>query len=648
MGYPLLSLSADPPPGFRFQPSLFKRDVRSGPFALYADSIRTAEEQLREVGGSAAGIILTNSDDFVWEPREFPLFHLGLPPPLHSLLSILLPPLFGLMEAVQSGIDRNRRLALELARTLEDRQRSEKEFERSRESLLEEIPERNGMEEGQQKIFSSLVESSNDLIAIASFDGGLRYMNRSGRKLFGLEEIEEIRTINLREVVFPRHQELLEMLYEELRSSGSWKGRTKFRHHKTGTSVYLETHAFVVRDPETDLGIAFAMIGRDITERRAMEWEMIKIQKLESVGILAGGIAHDFNNLLSAIAGYISLARSMVPHDGEIGEHLSRAEKATFRAKDLTHQLLTFSKGSTPVKKATVVRELVQDSAGWALRGSNVQCDVDITPDLWLVDVDEGQINQVMNNLLINACQAMPEGGTIRISARNIKLKINERPPLAEGNYVRVTVRDHGVGIPGEHLQKIFDPYFTTKPHGSGLGLATSFAIIQKHRGTITVESKLGAGTSFHIFLPVSREAEMGAKPHPVLPSRGEGRILVMDDEEALRDVASSMLRSLGYTTATARDGGEAIAFYKAARERGEPFDAVIMDLTVPGGMGGQEAVAKLRQIEPEAQVIVSSGYSNDDIMANFRAYGFSGAVPKPYSLAQLGEAVARLLNDPQ
>ncbi len=633
----------NPPPGFTFKPCLSKHDVRSGPFALYSDSLQTAEHHLKESGGYIAGIIITDSDEFVWRASGSHIFHLGVPPALRPHLSALLPSFLELLEAIQSGGDENRNISLELARTVEDRRRLANDFARSRKSLLEEISERKKMEEEQQ-VLSSLVENSNDLIGIAAFDGTLVYMNRAGKKLLGLEDVGDIRTFNMGEMTFPKFQSKLRDIFSVLLKTGSWKGEAKYRNYKSGASIPVGTHAFVIRDPKTDQAVAFATISRDISERKSMEREMIKNQKLEAIGLLAGGIAHDFNNLLTGIAGYVSLAQSRVSPEGEVGRHLAEAEKTTFRARDLTHQLLTFSRGGTPVKKTVAVGDLIRDSARLALTGSNVRCDIVPSPELWHVDVDEGQISQVMNNLLINACQAMPDGGVIRISSRNVTLGIKERPPLAEGKYVRISVKDQGIGIPGEHVPKIFDPYFTTKQKGNGLGLATSYAIIKKHDGNITVESKLGVGATFHIFLPASRNRNASQAGPEVNADQGEGRILVMDDVEAIRDVATNMLRSLGYTTADARDGVEALELYGEAMKTGKPFDAVVMDLTVPGGMGGQETVKKLLRMDPNAKVIVSSGYSNDDIMANYMAHGFSGVVPKPYTLHQLGEAVGRLL----
>ncbi len=770
--YLLLSLVENPPPGFTFTPSLSRRDVRSGPFALYSRSVQAAELRLNELGGLTAGIIITDSDGFVWEPRSFPVFHLGVPPPLRSHLSALMPSLLCLLEAIESGGDENRNISLELRRAVEDRHRLAIDFERSRRSLLEEISERKSAEkslresekmlrtiiettsegywlvdprsmrtlevndalcamlgytrqeiigrtplefvedeskdfylhqmsripstyhrsyeitlrkksdqkidahfcattlrdesgtprfafafvsditerkkmEEDQQIFVSLVENSNDFIGIASLDGNMLFLNRTARNLVGLEDVGDIRTVKTRDFAFPKHRSKLDEVISVLQRTGSWKGEMKIRHFKTGGPVAVEMHAFTIKNPKTGEVNAIANISRDISERKALEREMIKVQKLESIGTLAGGIAHDFNNLLSAIAGYVSLARTQVPPGGEVDGHLLGAEKATFRAKDLTQQLLTFSKGGTPVRRAVAVSELIRDSAGLALRGSNVRCDIALPSDLWLIDVDEGQISQVLNNLLINACQAMPAGGEIRVSAGNVVLGIHEHPTLAEGNYVRVSVTDTGIGIPGEHLPKIFDPYFTTKQHGSGLGLATSYAIIKKHQGSITVKSKLGVGTTFHVYLPTSPEKDTGQSRQEEKIIEGKGKILIMDDEMVLREVATAMLRTLGYTTATAKDGAEALELYGEAMKAGEPFDAVIMDLTVPGGMGGQEAITELLKMDPEAKGIASSGYSNNDIMAAYKTYGFSAVVPKPYNLKQLGEVFHRLLPMP-
>lgn len=385
-------------------------------------------------------------------------------------------------------------------------------------------------------------------------------------------------------------------------------------------------------------------VSRDITERRKADEEREKMQRLESIGILAGGIAHDFNNLLAGILGNIDLAKMHVKPGDKLYKRLEDTETASLRARDLTQQLLTFSKGGEPVKKDFSVSALLRDSVGFTLSGSNVRCEYLIPEDLWPVNADEGQINQVISNLVINAMQAMPGGGLIIASCENIAIGPKDAIPLKKGQYVKITLRDQGTGISEEHLAKIFDPYFTTKERGKGLGLATSYSIIKRHDGYITVESQLGVGTAFHIYLPASPDAVLAEKAEEEKPFISRGRILVMDDEEIVRMVATEMLSTLGHEVAVARDGAEAIELYIRAKASGLPFDAVIMDLTIPGGMGGKEAIGRLKEIDPAVKVIVSSGYSNDPIMAHHQEYGFVGSVIKPYMVKDLSEALHKAL----
>jgi PAS domain S-box-containing protein len=390
--------------------------------------------------------------------------------------------------------------------------------------------------------------------------------------------------------------------------------------------------------------VGVVLVFRDITERQKMEKELQKVEKLESIGILAGGIAHDFNNILTAILGNISLAKIYVkPDEAKVIERLTEAEKASLRAKDLTQQLLTFSKGSAPVKKLTSISELIKDSAGFALRGSNVRCEFSIPDDLWPVEVDEGQINQVINTLIINADQAMPEGGVIKVRAENIMAEETRGLALKSGRYIKLSIKDQGIGITMDSLPKVFDPYFSTKHKGSGLGLATAYSIIKNHDGQIIVESELGAGTTFYVYLPASEKEIVTREEVEERLLVGKGKVLLMDDEEIVRKVAGEMLKSIGYEVSFARDGAEAIELYKEARKSSKPFDVVVMDLTVPGGMGGKEAIKRLLEIDPEVKAIVSSGYSNDPIMADFKKYGFSGVVAKPYKVKELSKTLHRV-----
>ncbi len=385
------------------------------------------------------------------------------------------------------------------------------------------------------------------------------------------------------------------------------------------------------------------LVFRDVTAAQRTEAELLKIEKLRSLGVLAGGIAHDFNNFLTGIIGNLSLAKvDLAPHD-RLYPHLNEMEKAALRAKDLTQQLLTFSKGGQPVKTLTRIDRLVREAALFALRGSNVRAQFAFPEDLWLARVDSGQIGQVIHNLVINADQVMPEGGIITISGVNMPHAPEAHQNLAPGPCVRITVRDQGTGITKEHLNRIFDPYFTTKQKGSGLGLTVVYSIIEKHEGHVAVASELGAGTTFTIYLPASPgQTAQNAAPQAAAAT-GSGRILVMDDEKFIRTLATEMLKRLGYETAQAQDGSEAIAIYRQAMASGEPFDAVILDLTVPGGMGGKETMTRLTAIDQGVKAIVSSGYSNDPLMSHYGDYGFIAAVKKPYVISELSQALEKL-----
>jgi PAS domain S-box-containing protein len=412
---------------------------------------------------------------------------------------------------------------------------------------------------------------------------------------------------------------------------------------KDGKEHVIADSGAPIRDRQNKI-IGAVLVFRDITEKRKMEAELVNAQKLESLGVLAGGIAHDFNNFLTAIIGNLSLAKMDSRPGDQVVSWLNEMEKASIQAKNLTQQLLTFSKGGEPVKKWVTLAELVKNSATFSLRGSNVRCEFSISHDLLPTEVDEGQIGQVINNLVLNADHAMPEGGIIEICAENIALTPDNEFSLPAGPYLRTSFRDHGVGIAPDHLPKVFDPYFTTKHKGSGLGLTVAYSIIDKHNGRMTVESEHGHGTTFTIYLPASDKPAGQPADEEKRLLIGKGKILVMDDEEFIRDVATQMLSNIGYEVSVANDGNQAIEMYRQAQKSGEPFDTVIMDLTIPGGMGGKEAIQKLKKLDPNVTALVSSGYSNDPIMSNFRNYGFQGVVKKPYRIQDMSDALRSVI----
>ena len=411
--------------------------------------------------------------------------------------------------------------------------------------------------------------------------------------------------------------------------------------HADGSLVPVLIHGTT-----TDIEGLRRVIGlvHDMSDRKRLEAEILRSEKLRSVGVLAGGIAHDFNNILTAILGNISLLQATLAADEGAQEHLNEVEKASQRARELTRQLLTFSRGGEPVRKPFQPEPLIRESTTLALRGRSSACEFEIAPDLAMVDGDEGQIGQVLRNLVINASQAMPSGGTIEVSAKNRRVRDGQVHTLAGGTYATVAIADHGAGISEEHRLRIFDPYFTTKREGRGLGLAVSHSVVANHHGAITVDSQIGRGSVFTVYLPIAQgdtNLTLTTKPEIV---RGRGLVLIMDDEDSVRQIARKIVRALGYDASLACDGREAVVLWQEARLKGRPFDVAIMDLTVPGGMGGCEAMRELLTIDPDAKAVVSSGYCQDPVMANFRDHGFRDVLAKPYSVLDVSRALSKLL----
>ncbi|MFH1076345.1 MAG: PAS domain S-box protein [Pseudomonadota bacterium] len=483
--------------------------------------------------------------------------------------------------------------------------------------------------------YRSLFEESRDAIYITTRNGEFVDVNKAAVELFEYTKDELIGMLVQKVYMFPENRVRYQKTIEEQGFVRDYE--IQFRK-KNNTPIDCLLTATLRRDRDNNI-IGYQGIIRDVTEQRRIERELLKIHKLESIGVLAGGIAHDFNNILTAILGNIAVAKmSAYSHDNVL-LRLAEAEKACMRARDLTHQLLTFSKGGEPVVITGSIGELLVESVGFMLRGGNVRSEFVIAKDLWPVDMDEGQINQVINNLIVNAQEAMPEGGTIKVAAENILISSGIEKNmlhLPDGRYVRISIKDQGVGIPREYQEKIFDPYFSTKKRGSGLGLAITYSIIKRHHGYIMVDSHMPKGTAVIIYLPASDKQvpQKAGAEKALFPNTGKA--LVMDDDENVRDVAVAMLENIGYAAIGVKDGAVAIDVYRQALDTDKPFNFIIMDLTVPGGMGGMEAVEKLRKIDPQIKAIVSSGYSNDPIMANYREHGFSGMISKPYRMEEL------------
>jgi PAS domain S-box-containing protein len=493
--------------------------------------------------------------------------------------------------------------------------------------------------------YRQLFEGASDAIVVGSAETGLIIdANQKAAALVG-RSVEWLRGQHHTVLHPPDHEETSRGNFRKRAELDSFETIETFMQHADGHRIPVEVNASRI-----DLHGRPAVLGifRDQTERLQREQELFasesRRQKLESLALLAGGIAHDFNNLLTTIVGNISLAghSGLLPPD--IVESLGAAENASLRAKELTRQLLTFSKGGAPIKKVTDLTLLVREAVAFACHGTAVATDFVGLSAAVMAEVDEGQITQVVNNIVINAVQAMPTGGRIRAAIDVVALTTDNPEHLPPGRYAKLTFTDTGVGIPPELQARVFDPYFTTKQQGSGLGLAISHSIVARHGGSIAVRSELGAGTTFDVLLPAS-DARPRATPRLTEPPEGwRGRALVMDDEPDVRALALRMLERLGIAAEGVEDGAAAIRAYRTALDEGRRFDVVIMDLTVSGGMGGREATTALLGIDPGAAVVVSSGYSNDPIMGSFREYGFRAVLTKPYTVSEMRGVLGAIL----
>ncbi|MCX7002455.1 MAG: PAS domain S-box protein [bacterium] len=495
--------------------------------------------------------------------------------------------------------------------------------------------------------YRSILNASPDAIFITDMQNGRHLMVSPGAlAMFGCAHENELVGHLLTDFIVPDDRARAAANVARV-LHGDGPGPIAFRGVRVDGSIFdFEVNGEVIHDA-TGQPIQMIAIARDITERKRAQEELLKMQKLQSVGTLAGGIAHDFNNILMGLFGNISLAKDEFPKGHPGGALLAEAEQSMHRAVRLTKQLLTFAKGGAPVKEDVSLGSLVEDVARFDLSGSNVMLRQTPAPDLWPAEVDKGQIQQVVSNLVINARQAMPKGGMLHITLENVTLPEHALPGLRQGRYVKVCVQDEGDGIDPKNIDLIFDPYFTTKQTGSGLGLATVYSVIHKHGGHIGVVSEMGKGTTFTFYLPAAAPApaaETAPAAAPRLAMTRAARILVMDDEDVVRAIVARMLQSCGFTVATANGGTEALALYRQAQAAGTPFDAAIMDLTIPGGIGGKDAIKDILAMDPHAKVIVSSGYADDPVMANYADYGFKGVAAKPYSLHDLQEVLGQVL----
>ena len=489
----------------------------------------------------------------------------------------------------------------------------------------------------------SIMEHASAVIYIVDEDDRLCFVNRRWESRFRMGD-EEVYGRSIRDI-FP--EEIADQLVHSNREVFRTGRDVEFEEvvpHDDGASTYL-TQKFLLSKPGESPALLCG-ICTDITSHKQAEEALTVAQRMESLGILAGGIAHDFNNLLSGIFGNLSVAIMDAEEGSDLREMISESMRACHSASGLTKQLLTFAKGGSPTTDVVALDSIVRESCIFATRGSAVKCVFAVDDGLLPARVDEDQLAQVLRNLVINACQAMPAGGVVTITAANLELDETCGLPLEPGPYLAISLRDEGDGISEDKLSRVFEPYFSTKAVGRGLGLAICHSIVTQHGGHIGVESNLGEGATFTIYLPAADPAALSTKAGPGALETGVGRVLVMDDEPKVATALTRMLRRLGYECETVSDGASALQAWKNAMASDHPFDVAIMDLTIPAGMGGKEANEKLKELDPDAKAIVSSGYSEDPIIAQYEKFGFLGVLAKPYGIGQAAEVLSRVLND--
>lgn len=534
---------------------------------------------------------------------------------------------------------------------LEDKVRKRtRELSEANESLIREVQERRkaeaelkASEERYRRISEELdvvLNGITDIILLNDKDLNIIWANRTAAEISGLSQ-EEIQGRKCYEAVRKQSTPCESCPVAQAISTGKpGEGTTK-----TSDGSLWEIMGYPVRNHRGSIRGAIG-ITRNITDRKMIEDELQKRYKLDSLGTLAGGLAHDFNNILTVIMGNVSFAKMLTRNEDKVYGRLDDIEKASLRAKNLTSQLMTFSKGGSPQKKPVMVDQVLRDTIHFTLEHSDITPRFHIAGDLCKADADEAQLGQVIRNVVLNAKEAMPHGGTVMVEAQNCTGDREDDLPFSHGSFVKISIQDTGCGIDGSILGNIFDPFFTTKQKGSGLGLATAYSIMTRHGGHIAVSSVPGTGTTVRLYLPAAIEACQELPGERLETYTGRGRILFMDDEAFIRDLAMSILSHLGYEPTLAREGNEAIEEYQRALNEGNPFDAVILDLTVVEGMGGKECIRELKKIDPDVRAIVSSGYSNDPIMSSSRKFGFSAFIAKPYNIQTLSTVLKKIIQE--
>ena len=624
---------------------------KSEPFDLVITDIRMPQmdgmevlKQVKQLDESVEVIMLTSfatMENAIMALRDDGAFDY-LTKPLEDIDNLLIP--------VNQALER-RRLRLENKNLI-------KKLEKANAGLKLEIVERKRVQEAlreSERRFRDMAELLPNIICETDLNLGLTYVNNLGLETFGFTQDEFDAGINVMDLVHPEDREkAAEQVAQGLKGIGVKSSEYRVLK-KDGCEITGLLNGSPIYKDDQVTGIRISLT--DITEQKNMQEEALKAKKLESLGLLAGGIAHDFNNLMTSVVGNISLARMEMKPESKAFRNLVEAEKASIRTKELTARLITFSEGGGPVKETVSIGDLVKGAVGSSLKSSDIDAGFSIPDDISPVEADEEQMKQVIHNVVTNAQEAMAGQGSINVSCENIDIGEKDTLTLKDGQYVKISIEDQGPGIPEEDLIRIFDPYFSTKEMGTqkgmGLGLAVSDSIVKKHDGLITVESELGRGTTLSIYLPAgsaesqapgARRLEVDSQSTIVNRQSTIQRVLVMDDEEMVRNVTAAMLGHIGYEVELAVDGVEAIKMYKGAMESGKAYEAVILDLTNKIGMGGVETIGRLLKIDPDVKAIVATGYSSDPILSNFREHGFRGSLSKPFTLDELKTTLSEVV----
>jgi PAS domain S-box-containing protein len=640
----------EPTPDVRLPHTIWRQFATPEPIELRRSFLKLPEQELVRIAmdrtGAAAGLCI------MCGPTEAPHGFVVLSDPaehrvwtgaqkalLREIANIITGKL-NQMRAENALRAANARLEFDVAKRTE-------ELSVANQRLQEDISKRIKAEKAlreREELYRRLVETSPDAIIVCAPGGGIVMANSAAATLFALRTPEDLMGMSYTELIAPSEREAIGAKWGSLSETNPLL-TVECRFVRSDSSSFLaESRTVVVGDASAPAGTL--SIIRDITDRRRREEEVFRAQKLESLGILAGGIAHDFNNVLTGIVSNLALVRTGLDSQPDLQQAIADAEEAALRATGLTKQLLTFAKGGEPIRAPEPIRELLEGAVRFCLSGSRIKYTIDAPHEVLPVLVDRGQIDQVLNNVLINAVQAMGGEGAVSIAVRNQRVAPLETGQLAPGEYVRVRIRDSGPGIPVEHFNRVFDPYYTTKRDGIGLGLTTVYSIVRRHGGAVWCESRPGEGATFTFLLPATREAVLPKTPRGNGKLRPGIRVLVMDDDRTVRMVMERLLRGAGCSTTITTNSAEAVRVYQAALDKGEPFEAVLLDLTIPGDEGGQATLQKLKELDPSVSAAVVSGYSNDPIMSDYQAHGFKAMLAKPFRVSELVRTVAALVGE--